>query len=157
ETAPAGAAFVRGDARSLPVRPGAFDAAISLCGGGFGVLGGEGEEAVVAGMAGALRPGGRLVLGAFSAYFAVAHLEAGEDFDPAGGILHERTDVRDESGRPATFDLWSTCYTPRELRMIAVGAGLEVEAVWSVEPGAYRPNPPQLELPELLVLARRPG
>jgi SAM-dependent methyltransferase len=152
----AGAAFVRADARALPVAPGAFDAVVSLCQGGFGLLGGVGEEAVVAGMAAALRPGGRLALSACCAYFAVRHLEAGEDFDAATGVLHERTDVRDEAGVPATFDLWTTCYTPRELRLLAAGAGLDVEGIWSVAPGDYRARPPSLAFPELLLVARRP-
>src|SRR5204862_7664433 len=35
--APDGAVFARADARSLPVRAGTFDAAVSLCQGGFGL------------------------------------------------------------------------------------------------------------------------
>jgi SAM-dependent methyltransferase len=150
-----GAAFVRADARSLPVAPGAFDAAVSLCQGGFGLLGGVGEESVVSQMAAAVRPGGRVALSAFSAYFAVRHLEAGETFDAATGVLHERAEVRDESGVPAAFDLWTTCYTPRELRLLASAAGLEVEGLWSVGPGSYRAATPSLDAPELLVVARR--
>lgn len=153
----AGAAFVRADARALPVAGGAFDATLSLCQGGFGLLGGVGEEAVLAELAGTLRPGGRLAVSVPSAYFAVRHLEVGEDFDAAAGVLHERAEVRDEAGRPAAFDLWSTCYTPRELRLMAAAAGLEVSGVWSVAPGAYRVAPPSLASPELLLVARRPA
>jgi hypothetical protein len=53
-------------------------------------------------------------------------------------------------------ELWTTCFTPRELRLLAAAAGLDVDAVWSVEPGAYGPNPPSVEQPEFLLLARRP-
>ena len=35
------ASFARGDARTLPVQPGSFDAAISLCQGGFGLVADE--------------------------------------------------------------------------------------------------------------------
>src|SRR3954470_8636255 len=36
-----GSQFVRGDARCLPLAPSSFDAAISLCQGGFGLVPGE--------------------------------------------------------------------------------------------------------------------
>src|SRR5207302_1305926 len=42
-----GGSPVRADARWLPVRPGSFDAAICLCQGGFGLLGGVSDERVV--------------------------------------------------------------------------------------------------------------
>jgi SAM-dependent methyltransferase len=155
--APGGAAFARGDARALPVRPGGFDAVISLCQGGFGLLGGVGEDRAVAEMVGALRPGGRVALSAFSAYFQVRHLDAmGGEFDAASGVHHERTEVRDEAGAAHPAELWTTGFTPRELRLLLAAAGAEVEAVWSVEPGAYERAAPTLEQPELLAVARRP-
>ena len=53
------------------------------------------DDAVVAGMAQALRPGGRLALSAFNAYFAVKYHDDA-DFDAATGVSHERTEIRDE-------------------------------------------------------------
>jgi len=70
-------------------------------------------------MARAVRPGGRVALSAFSSYFAVRVLEAGDSFDAATGVNHERTSVRDAAGRAREFDLWTTCFTPRELRLLA--------------------------------------
>ena len=32
--------------------------------------------------------------------------------------------VKDETGAEESFDLWTACYTPRELRLIAEQAGL---------------------------------
>jgi hypothetical protein len=52
-------------------------------------------------------------------------------------------------------DLWTGCYTPRELRLLAEAAGLEVVSLTSVEPGAYGDAPPSTEQPEFLVIARR--
>ena len=49
----------------------------------------------------ALVPGGRLALSAFSSAFAVRFLEDGETFDPATGVLHERSLVRDADGQRA--------------------------------------------------------
>ena len=72
-----------------------------------------------------LRPGGRLAVSAFSAAFAVRHLEAGEEYDPATGVLHERGDgPRTRRATSAQFDLWTTCFTARELELLARGAGL---------------------------------
>ena len=157
--APTGSWFVQGDVRHLPLRARTFDAAVCLCQGGFGLLGGgPAEEDAVAGLAGLLRPGGRLALTAFSAYYAVRWREEGESFDPATGVLRERAAVRGEAGGPAAaFDLASTCFTPRELRLMAERAGLAVEGIWSVEPGRYGRHPPDLDQPEWLMVARRPG
>jgi len=154
----AGPVFVRGDARRLPVRAGAFDAVVCLCQGGFGLLGGGADEsAALAQMADALRPGGRLALSAFSAYFAAMNMEEGESLDPASGVLTEHTTVRGPTGEERPFRLDSTCFTPRELRLMASAAGLEVDAVWSVGPGRYQRRAPTYELPEWLMVAHRPG
>ena len=60
------------------------------------------------------------------------------------------------AGTVAEVDLWTTCFTPRELRLLAHQAGLEVEHVWAVAPGAYAADPPRTDTPELLLIARRP-
>ena len=102
--APPGVTFERLDARRLAFDA-EFDAVICLCQGAFGLMtaGGE-DELVVAGMASALRPGGRLALSAFNAYFAVRYHEAAT-FDAATGVSHERPRC---ARRPATW-LRSTC------------------------------------------------
>jgi SAM-dependent methyltransferase len=146
--------FVRADARRLPSAA-AFDAVISLCQGGFGLTGGDGAD-VVAEMAAAARPGGRVAFTAFSAYFAVRYLEETDHFDAATGVNHEVAGVKDEAGQERDFDLWTSCYTPRELRLLCALAGLEVEHLWSVTPGAYARNPPDLDHPEYLVVSRKP-
>jgi SAM-dependent methyltransferase len=132
-----------------------YDAVICLCQGGFGLLGGEDAE-VVGRIAAAIRPGGRLALTAFSAPFAIRWLEDGEELDPATGVLHERATVRNEAGEERVFDLWTTCFTPRELRLTAERAGLTVDGVFGVKPGGYSTDRPTLEHPELLLFARRP-
>jgi len=156
------ATFVRGDVRNLAY-DGEFDAVISLCQGGFGLLGGPGVEDplphdtdVLRRFARALKPGGRLALTAFSALFAVRFLEPGDTFDAATGVNHELATVKDEHGNEAPFDLWTTCSTARELRLLASTAGLAVDGVHGVTPGRYGTAPPDLEQPELLLLARRP-
>lgn len=148
------ATFERADARSL-VFDSEFDAVICLCQGAFGMMTADGEDAaVVTGMARALRPGGRLALSAFNAYFAVKYHDDAA-FDAASGVSHETTEIRSESGEPRSVDLWTGCYTPRELRLLLAGHGFRVESIASVEPGAYGVDPPSTESPEFLVIAQR--
>jgi SAM-dependent methyltransferase len=166
DAAPAGAAvtFERADARSLGFDS-EFDAVISLCQGAFGLSAGgldgggprlDPDRDVLDGMARSLRPGGRLALSAFSAYFQVRFLGEADAFDAERGVNHERTAIRDEAGREAPADLWTTCFTPRELRLMAEAAGLRPEHVWSVTPGDYAARPPDIDHPEFLLVATRP-
>lgn len=148
------ATFERGDARSMGFDA-EFDAVICLCQGAFGMMTADGDDgAVVAGMARALRPGGRLALSAFNAYFAVKYHDDAE-FDADTGVSHEITEIRSESGEARSADLWTGCYTPRELRLLLGAHGFVVESIASVEPGAYAVDPPTTESPEFLVIAHR--
>jgi SAM-dependent methyltransferase len=148
------ATFERGDARSMAF-DGEFDAVICLCQGAFGMMTADGEDAaVVSGIARALRRGGRLALSAFNAYFAVKYHD-GAEFDAATGVSHEVTEIRSETGEPRRADLWTGCYTPRELRLLLAAHGLAVDSISSVEPGSYGSAPPTTESPEFLVTAHR--
>ena len=149
------ARFEVGDVRELAYAA-EFDAVLCLCQGGFGLLGGRDEAKAFERIAGAVRPGGRLALTAFSAAFALRFLEEGESFDPATGVLHEQSTVRNEDGDEQVFDLWTTCFTARELALMARSCGLDDVGVHGVAPGRYRAAPPTLDDPELLLLARRP-
>lgn len=163
--APPGVTFERLDARRLPFDA-EFDAAISLCQGAFGLAGGgpdgggaapDPDAGVLDGMARALRPGGLVALSAFSAYFQVRHVEAmGSEFDATRGVNHEVTTIKDEQGIDAAADLWTTCFTPRELRLLAARSGLVAEHIWSVTPGAYGRDAPSVDSEEFLLVARKP-
>ncbi len=156
--APDGATFERLDARELRFDC-EFDAAICLCQGAFGLMTANGEDELVAGgIARALRPGGRVALSAFSSYFVMKHWrdeEGSVDFDADSGVNHERTEIRSPDGEIREVDLWTGCYTPRELRLIADRHGLAVDSISSVEPGAYGFDEPTADTPEFLLLATR--
>lgn len=148
------------DARTLDEH--GFDAVISLCQGAFGLAGGPGsepsverelDEPILAGMARALRGGGRLAVSAFSAYFQLRYLEDHDTFDADAGVNHESTIVRDDDGRERPAELWTTCFTPRELRLLARSVGLRPLAVYGVTPGDYGPAPPSIDRPEFLLVA----
>ena len=154
EHAPPGATFERLDARHLGF-DGEFDAAICLCQGAFGLMTANGDDRVVLErIAAALRPGGRLALSAFSAYYVVKY-QVDATFDADTGVNHERTEVRNEQGEAQEVDLWTGCYTPRELRLLCATAGLRVDRISSVEPGSYGNDPPTTESAEYLLLATR--
>jgi len=175
--APPGVTFERLDARRLRFDH-EFDAVICLCQGAFGLSAGPGstgtgagggggdgdghsladpDGVVLEGMARALRPGRRLALSAFSSYFQVRWLDDQMTFDADRGLNHEHTTIKDEDGVDAAAELWTTCFTPRELRLMCAAVGLRVQHLWSVDPGAYRRDHPDLTHSEFLVVAIKPG
>ena len=79
----------------------------------------------------------------------------GHDFDAERGVHRETTEVRDSAGVPAEVDVWTTCFTPRELRLLCASAGLTVESIDAAEPGDWAPRPPDTDSPEFLVIATR--
>ena len=155
------ARFERADARDLSFCD-EFDAVFSLCQGGFGLCGGipgspiDDDLRVLRGMARAVKPGGLVVVSAFSAYFRLRYLDEAVDFDPERGAYHEVMELRDLAGTRVERDGWTTCFTPRELRLMFAAAGLEVEAQWSVSPGDYARRPPDLDHYEYLTVGHRP-
>ncbi len=154
--AQAGATFRRLDARELDYVD-EFDAAISLCQGAFGLLSDLDETiAVLAGMHKALRPGGRIAVSAFSAYFSVKY-QTSAVFDAATGTAHEHTEIISEGGIKAPTELWTTCFTPRELRLLCMVAGLSDVSVSSVDPGHYGDAVPSGESSEFLLVAYKPA
>jgi SAM-dependent methyltransferase len=132
-----------------------FDAVICLCQGGFGLLGGDDDADVFRRLSRASKRGGRVAVSAFSSYFALQHLEAGEEFDPRVGVLHEVSNLRNIDGLEAPFDLWTTCFTSRELLLLGDAAGLSDAATYGVTPGDYAARVPALDRPEILFVASR--
>ena len=154
-----GASFRRLDARALQNEEELhekFDAAICLCQGAFGVMLDDSEDLdVLRGAVAVLRPGGLLVLSAFNSYFSIRH-HTDAEFDVGRGVSHERTVLRNPAGESLETDLWTGCYTPRELRMACSLVGLEVVQIHGVEPGNYGLHDPSVDLPEYLLIARKP-
>jgi SAM-dependent methyltransferase len=150
-----GASFFHVDARQMPF-DGEFDAVISLCQGAFGLMG-EDDSLVLRRMMESARPGALVVVTAFSALYEATHARVDATFDPDRGLVHERTTIKSESGKDHEVDLWTGVYTPRELRLLALGVGLVPEVVYSVSPGDFERREPDLEHPEFMLAARKPG
>ena len=157
------AEFIRLDARNLHFFK-EFDAVISLCQGAFGLAGQtdkpvatlDPDAEILFKMSKALVDGGKLALSAFSAYFQLHFLEEEKDtFFADHGVNHENATIRNSVGEEIAQDLWTSCFTPRELRLLANQAGLTVQSIWSVSPGKYKEAVPTYMLPELLMVASR--
>ncbi len=140
-----------------------FDRVISLCQGAFGLSDGPGsgdsidpDLSLFANVVKALGPRGRVAVSAFSAYFQVRMLSESDHFDAVRGVNHEHTVIKDEEGKDHDAELWTTCVTPRELRLIAGAVGLQSDAIYSVRPGKYFAVEPNIGSEEFLLLARRP-
>lgn len=142
------------DARQMPFDD-EFDAVISICQGGFGLMGKD-DDLVLRRIAEATRPGGRVVLTAFSAYFS-AREQTDAHLDAASGVVHEVTTIKDPEGAEHTVDLWTGVYTPRELRLLSLGVGLVPEEIWSVAPGDFARRTPDVDHPEFMLVARKPA
>lgn len=157
--APGALHWVRADATRLPLADSTVAGVVSLCQGAFGVppLGSDDsvDAAILAEVTRVLVPGGRLVLTAFSAYFQVRYLEDTDNFDALAGRNQEVTEIHDPEGRRHPAELHTSCYTPRELRLLTAAAGLATDAIWSVRPGGYEHRGADLDHPEFLVVATK--
>jgi len=130
---PPTASFVR-PTRVTSDYDGEFDAVVSLCQGAFGLPAGTGDDdAVLVGMASALRPVATGDDVPSPRTFAVRHLEEGETFDADAGVNHEHAPpCATTAGETRDADLWTACFTPRELRLAVARTGLDVVYLWSV-------------------------
>lgn len=157
-----GSKFLRLDAREMQFEN-EFDAVISLCQGAFGLAGepqvpvglNDPDGEILKRMSASLVSGGKIALSAFSAYFQIHYMEEGDTFYADHGVNHEIASLKNADGKEAKKDLWTSCFTPRELRLLAANAGLAVEHIWSVSPGKYERSPATYEKPEFLVIATR--
>ena len=153
--APAGATFERLDARALAFDAD-FDAAVSLCQGGFGLVAGAGEDAtVLEGMARAVarRPHGhervqRLLPGPLPGPRHARRRRRRRPRAHRGPRRGGRADARSTCGRLLHADGSSACSSPP--------AGLRRRRLWSVEPGAYGDAPPDVDTPSTSCSPRRP-
>lgn len=159
--APDGVTFEVMDARSMSFA-GEFDLVLSVCQGAFGMSGGpaagttlDPDREILEGMARAVKRSGRVVFTAFNAYLQVANIADGNDFDAERGVHRETTEVHNRAGVAKMVDLWTTCFTPRELRLMCETVGLTVESMTAATPGDWSERGPTAEDVEHLVIAAR--
>src|SRR5687767_10231639 len=85
------ASFFEVDARQMPFDD-EFDAVISLCQGGFGLMGGD-DSLVLRRITESLKPRGRVILTAFSAIYEPSWRQDAV-FDVDAGVVYERVKVK---------------------------------------------------------------
>ncbi len=147
--------FFEMDALALPFED-EFDVAISICEGAFGL--GLDDLKILRGMTASLKPGGHAAVASPNTFYVLSQLENPAEFDPVTSLFaRTMKDVPGEDGSTRDLQMWSSCYTPRELEWIANGAGLDPEIVNGIAPGAFGADIPTREHPELLLLARKPA
>ena len=156
------ASFLRQDVREMDFEE-EFDAVVSMCQGGFGLLC-DPESSIqdpdmdlkaLENMVRALKPGGRLVLSAFSSYFQIQYLSDNDDFEALTGVNREDIEIMNTEGEKKEAVTWTTCFTPRELRLMSEKVGLTVKNIWSVTPIDYKLIPCDIKNPEFLLLAEK--
>jgi SAM-dependent methyltransferase len=146
--------FFEMDAAELPFED-EFDAVISICEGAFGL--GLDDLTILRSIRRALKPGGHTAVSAANVFYVLKQLKEGDFFDPVTSVYRRTVEgVVGEDGSIARFDMWNSCYTPRELEWIANGAGLDPDFVTGVSPGDFKGRTPSMDDPELLLLARKP-
>lgn len=145
--------FFEMDAHLLPFEE-EFDGALTLCEGAFGL--GLDDLTILKGMARALVAGGGLAAGAINVFYVLEHMADSGEFDPTAMIYKESSAVVGDDGSESSFEMWNSCYTPRELEWLANGAGLDPKAVYGISPGVYDRARPTPDHPELLLVARKP-
>lgn len=144
------AAWVRADARALPLKP-LFDGAFSVCEGAFGLLPDDAAHvAMLRSVRACLKPGAPFLLSAMSV-FVMCH---DKSFDPLTNTMQDQYDVQSPSGERRRFRLATRAFAPREVLAMAREAGFEVEQVWGGTTGAYERRPFDAEDAEMLVLMR---
>lgn len=146
------ASFFQMDARYLPFEE-EYDRVVSICEGAFSL--GIDDLGILRGMSRAARSDARLAVAAVNVFYVTAHMDNGE-FDLSTMTYKEISQVIGEDGSTKTFQMWNSCFTPREMKWIANGAGLNPLHVYGVSPGSYERRAPTKDDPELLLIASKP-
>jgi len=145
------------------ITPERFDAALSLCGGAFGILNlnddpADHDRAVLRAISAALKPGAPLMLTTLNAFARLRELTeadiATRRFNPL--TLEEMYRAEAESGEDiGRVYLKERRWLPPELIALCHDAGLTVAQIWGGTSGQWARRPLQLDEPELMLVARR--
>ena len=162
-----GPVFVRADLRRLPLRPGRFDAVLSWYASLF-MYDDPTNEALLAQVAGLLRPGGRLLIQhANPLALAASPVDQARATLPGGGVVEEASSFDTATGvdrcarrltLPAGRVLQGVAelryYRPEEWAPLASRAGLRLSELTSTAPPSGGPLGP--DAPDLIALLEKP-
>ncbi len=142
---------------------GAFDAAICICEGGFGLINHD-ENAVdhdlniLRNISASLKPGGPFVLTALNGYAVIRrmtddHVEQGS-FDPATMEMYYVDEMQLPEGPTQVF-IHERLFTPPELLSLMHHAGFSVKNVWGGTAGDWGERKLKLDEIEVMVVAQK--
>lgn len=144
-------------------REGAFDAAICLCEGGFGLLGTESDpethdQRILDNISASLVPGAPFVLTALNGYQTIRQMkdenvEQGS-FDPATMVTHYLDDWNLPEGS-RTMAIRERLFIPPEVVRMLRQAGFDVLHVWGGTAGSWAQRPVRLDEIEVMYVARK--
>jgi 2-polyprenyl-3-methyl-5-hydroxy-6-metoxy-1,4-benzoquinol methylase len=149
------ASFVKADARSLQIDK-AFDAAICLCEGAFGIAGSlESDRDVLRGINKALSSGGLFVLTAINAFNLVRNLTSFESFNSYTCTIKDTEIVKNQDGAQKQVDIFTTAFTYRELLLLLESTGFEAVAAYGCTAGQFSKKPLKADDMEIMMVARK--
>lgn len=144
-------------------REGAFDAAICLCEGGFGLIGPEEDAeqhdyALLENVARSLKPGAPFVLTGLNGYQIIRQMKDENvvqgSFDPATMIAHYRDEWDLPEGR-REVNIRERLFIPPEVVAMLTRAGFEVRNVWGGTAGEWGERPVKLDEIEVMYVCRK--
>jgi len=156
--------WVQADAAApLDIGAGHFDAAISLCEGGFGLIG-QGEDpvahdlAILRNISKHLKPNAPFLLTALNGYQVIRqmkdeHVEAGR-FDPAT-MVSNYEDQWDLPEGPRVVKIHERLFIPPEMVRMLAEAGLRCDRVFGGTAGNWGQRPLSLDEIEVMYVCRR--
>lgn len=132
-----------------------FDAAYSMCEGAFSIVPTDDDNlGILEGMRRAVKPGGRVSVGAGHVYHTV---DSFRQLDPVDNGMIGFGDTKLFEGEPDyPEDARGLSFTARELRLMCRLAGLECLGVYGGIAGSYTERSPQHGDWEIILLGRRP-
>ncbi|MCW5942056.1 MAG: methyltransferase domain-containing protein [Fimbriimonadaceae bacterium] len=141
----------------------AFDAAICLCEGGFGLIGPEDDAEVhdyriLENVSASLKAGAPFVLTGLNGYQIIRQMRdenvAQGSFDPATMIAHYRDDWDLPEGR-REVNVRERLFIPPEVVAMLRRAGFEVRHVWGGTAGEWGERPVKLDEIEVMYVCRK--
>jgi cyclopropane fatty-acyl-phospholipid synthase-like methyltransferase len=150
------AEFIAIDARHFDAQN-AFDAAICLCEGAFGLLGTQADHLdVLRRIHRALKPDGQFVLTAINALSAAQRAKEVDRFDPYTCTSAERVTITGENDEQREVQIWTTAFTYPQLELMLQTAGFTVDAGYGCVAGSFSRKPLEIGDMEIMMVARPP-
>ncbi len=147
--------FVHGDARRK-IFTEAFDAAISICEGAFGLMENDNENIkILNSIFCALKKKGKLVLNVLSASFAHRHPEQDTEFDPKTSYGYWLEQLTDDNGATLELVCSNRYFTFPEIKRILEAVGFRVINGFGCLAGEFRRKEIELDDFEMLVVAQK--